>query len=131
MSYYLDMHEGRIVRTPKRGRTKEGYKQISDKVWATFDCPVEKSEEQYPFNKVFMWLNASYNKRHPDLVSLSLCNASPKCPFKFLSKNRYACRIDLDLVYGSILIWRLGYYAEGPDEIILDALLLEESENDK
>ena len=125
MSYYLDIHEGRINRKKKKSRVKKGYKEVSAGVWTKLDCDIEIAEESFPINKVFMWLNSSANSRSPDLLSLSLCNVSPKCPFPSLAKDRYACRIDMDLVYGSLLVWRLSYNEDEPDLIIEDALLIE------
>ena len=125
MSYYLDIHEGRVSRERKKGRVKKGYTEVDDGIWTKLNCDIEVAEESFPVNKVFMWLNASANKRYPDLFSLSLCNVSPKCPFPSLAKDRYACRIDMDLVYGSLLVWRLMYNEDEPDLIIEDALLLE------
>ena len=127
MSYYLDIHEGRINRKKKKSRVKKGYKEVIAGVWTKLDCDIEIAEESFPINKVFMWLNSSANSRSPDLLSLSLCNVSPKCPFPSLAKDRYACRIDMDLVYGSLLVWRLSYNEDEPDLIIEDALLIESS----
>ena len=127
MSYYLDIHEGRISRKDKKSRVKKGYKEVNPGVWTKLDCNIDIAEESFPVNKVFMWLNSSANSRSPDLLSLSLCNVSPKCPFPSLAKDRYACRIDMDLIYGSLLVWRLSYNEDEPDLIIEDALLIESS----
>lgn len=124
MSYYFEIIDGLVqIQEKKAGRTKKNFKEIHQGLYAKHPVDVAQSHELFELKQVINWLNGSNIERSDNCISLFLCNISSNCPFKDLFNHQlYASRIDLDLLSGSLLVWRFEYFTDQPDLVLFNVI---------
>ena len=124
MPYYIDIVNGRLVKTLKRGRPRRQYRhQIKPGMWAAKPVRVFQAEKAYPLTKITSWLVSSHVQRAEDgSASFFLCNISPSCQLRDLRLFDRVNRVDADISSGSLLIWEYEYQPDQPDAVIEGAV---------